>query len=296
MSDGEPDTTPAGVVDSSPAPLSVEENEISPAAQLKTELNVMESSSTAENISIADENLNIISGGVESCDAEVDTSSEKKGEKIVQEVSAQIEDAKVEDVNVQISGEVAVDKETKCTGDEQNAESISEVTEVLEKIVNEVDTINENDPKLLTTAQDENEGGDAVQNNEQLPATANDTPTVAEANENKETGAEQLQNTDALNVSAETPTAPPKDENTDESNATAETQTAPPKDDTVEPKTTTPPKESAPSVGLREVLFTDQGWSQLWTAIPDKQLSFTAPVLRVEAGRFFWSSETYNKR
>jgi hypothetical protein len=268
MSDGKPDTKPAGVVDSSPALTVEEDNEISPAA----EMNVIESSSTAENISIADENLNtpIISDGVEPCGAEVvDASSENKEDDIVQDVSVQIEDAKVEDVDA-----------LHRTEDEQNAESISEVTEAQEKIVNEVETTNENDPKLLITAQDENEDEDVAQNNEQLsatdlPATATDTPT--KINENKDTGAEQLLNKD-------------------ESNATAETQTAPPKDDTVEPKKTSPPKESAPSVGLREVLFTDQGWSQLWTAIPDKQLTFTAPVLRVEAGRFFWSSETYNKR
>ena len=294
MSDGKPDTTPAGVVDSSPAPL--------------LELDDVIESSSAENISIPDEILNI-SDDVDMGSKEVmETSLENEREGIMPEVSVQIEDSEVEDVDVQISEEVAVDKETNCTEDEQNTESMSEVTEVLKKIVDEVDVANSNEPKLLTTAKDENEGEDAVQNNEQLqstdlPATANDAPT--KASENKDAGAEQLQTAVAPNASAETPTAPPKDDTTDTSNATAETPTEPPKANTTDaPKvnadttktTEPPPKESAPSVGLREILFTDPGWRQLWTAIPDKHLSFTAPVLRVEAGRFFWSSETYNKR
>jgi len=61
------------------------------------------------------------------------------------------------------------------------------------------------------------------------------------------------------------------------------------------PTDATPPKDNAPKLE-REILFTDPGWSRRWAAIHDKTLAFAAPVLRVESGRFFWSSETYNKR
>mmetsp|Transcript_11226 Transcript_11226/g.18551 ORF Transcript_11226/g.18551 Transcript_11226/m.18551 type:complete len:996 (+) Transcript_11226:74-3061(+) len=249
---------------------------------------------------MADENLNISDDvDVHVGSKEVIATSENEREDIVQEVSVQIENSDVEDADVQLSDEVAVDKESNCTEDEQNTESMLEVTEVLEKIVNEVGIANSNEPKLLTTAQDETEGEDAVQNNEQLlstdlPVTANDAPT--KANENKDTGVEQLQTAVARNAIAETP--PSKDNTTDASNVAAETPTEPPKDDTTDAlqSVNADTTKMTASVGLREILFTDQGWSQLWTAIPDKQLSFTAPVLRVEAGRFFWSSETYNKR
>lgn len=235
-----PDTTPADVVvESSLPPLSVEKSEIPPDAQLQTEPNATEcESSTAEAASEI----------LLPCEAEVvEASAENEREEIVPEVSVQIEES---DVDEEIPEKDTDDSETNCT-DELNTESTSEVT------------------TPLPTAQDESEGGDVVQNTEQLlskddaPATANDAPT--ETDENKDADVEQLQTADvSKNANDPTPTAPLKD--------------------------------NTPSVGLREILFTDQGWRELWAAIPDKQLSFTAPVLRVEAGRFFWSSETYNKR
>ncbi len=265
MGDSNPDTTPAGVLlQSSPTSLSVEDSEIPPAAQVETEL--------SENIGIVDEILNISTVDTEPCEAEVEAPSENEmEEEIVQEVSVQIEDSKEEDdLDVAISKEEEPDDtETKCTG-EQNTESpksTSEVTEILEKIDNEVDISNTTESKFLPTAQDENKGGDVAQNTEQLqssdlPVIANDAPTKTE--ENKDGDAEQLETTNIPNANAE----PAKD---------------------------VPPKDNTPSVG-REILFADEAWSQLWAAIPDRQLSFTGPVLRVEAGRFFWSSETYNKR
>ena len=267
MSDSNPDTTPAGVLlQSSPTPLSVEGSELPPAAQVETEL--------SENIGIVDEILNISTVDTEPCEAEevVEAPSENEmEEEIVQKMSVQIEDSKEEDdLDVAISKEEEPDDtETKCTG-EQNTESpksTSEVTEILEKIDNEVGIANTTESKLLPNAQDENKGVDVVQNTEQLqssdlPVTANDAPTKTE--ENEDGYAEQLETTNIPNANAE----PAKD---------------------------APPKDNTPSVG-REILFADEAWGQLWAAIPDRQLSFTGPVLRVEAGRFFWSSETYNKR
>jgi hypothetical protein len=142
--------------------------------------------------------------------------------------------------------EVTQTKETNCTEEQHfvqeyisydenfNEKSTSEVAEVLEKIVNEVDiSYNLNESNFST--EDTAFKNQSVHEKEVL--TANDIPT----------------------------------------------KSIPHKDDT------TPILD-------REILFTDPGWSRRWAAIPDKNLTFVAPVLRVEPGRFLWSSETYNKR
>ncbi len=131
----------------------------------------------------------------------------------------------------------------------------TEVTEVLEQIVNEVDkavTIVE-EPKQITFASDDS-------NSEQTPP-GDETKGEDAADESSQAILED----DAASIESDTPTD------------------------------ATPPKDNAPKLE-REILFTDPGWSQRWAAIHDKTLAFAAPVLRVESGRFFWSSETYNKR
>lgn len=271
MSDSKPDTTPASVVlQSSPTPLSVEESEISSAAQLETESN--------ENIGIVDEDLNI---NISSVDTEVVEASGENDleEDIDQEVPVQMDDSEGGDLDVQISRKEEPDNtETKCTG-ENNTESTSEVAEIVEKNGKKVDIQDTNESELPLTAKDENKGGDDVQNTVQssdLSATSNDD-AATETEENIHGDDEQLETTNIPNMKAK----PSETETTNAPNVKDEpTKTA-----------------TAPPVGIgREILFTDEGWSQLWAAIPNRLCSFTAPVLRVEAGRFFWSSETYNKR
>lgn len=276
MSDSKPDTTPASVVlQSSPKQLSVEESEIQipPAAQLETELN--------ENIGIVDEDVNNISiADTEPCETEVvEAPSENDTEEDVdQDVSDQIEDAKEEDLNVQISKVEEPDNtETKRTG-EQDKESTSEVTEILEKNTdNEVDIANTNEPQLLPTAQDENEGGDVVQNAEQL--NTNESELLTTVLDEDKVG-DVVQNTEQVQTLDLSVTA---------NDASTNTKTEENKDGDAEQLETT-------NIPNANFLFADEGWRQLWAAIPNRLCSFTAPVLRVEAGRFFWSSETYNKR
>jgi hypothetical protein len=260
MSDIKPDTIPVGTIESCLLPTSVDESEFFSDEQLQIDPNVTESSA-ADNIgSDADELMNNADGahGTERCGAEVvDASVGNESEEFDHQVS-DLEDVQNPcDTKNELEKVTINSVETNCT-DAENEESTSEVTEVLEKIVNEVDSTSANRSKSSPTAQDENEGGDAVQNTTQVQsdvsATANDAHTKAD--EIKDGYSEQIQTADVSNA---------------------------------------PPKDNTPSVG-GEILFTDQGWSQCWAAFPDKQLSFTAPVLRVEAGRFFWSSETYNKR
>ncbi|KAL7544044.1 hypothetical protein ACHAXR_013483 [Thalassiosira sp. AJA248-18] len=87
----------------------------------------------------------------------------------------------------------------------------------------------------------------------------------------------------------------------------------PPKDEVEEPA---PQANQATQLLDREILFDDsiiniqafddgsadarqkvQGWTnQKWIAASDKVLSYTAPVLRVMPGKYFWSSDVYEKR
>lgn len=134
----------------------------------------------------------------------------------------------------------------------------AEVTEVLEQIVNEVDKMDTivEEPKI-TIAPDVSNS-----ESEQSPITPpEENKGEYASNENSQA----ILKDDDASIESDTPTD------------------------------ATPPKNNAPKLE-REILFTDPGWSQRWAAIHDKTLAFAAPVLRVESGRFFWSSETYNKR
>ena len=251
MNDGKPDTTPpARLIEESLLP-SLEESKKFPDEQLSQ-------FSPAENIGCdcdAYEPILNNSDGADitgRCEAEaVETSARNEREKFVHQVSIQVEKNEHEKVTVN-------SEETNCTYAQNNKDSTSEVAEVLEKIVSDVNSASESNS--LPTAQDENNAGDAI------PIPIQNT--------------KQLQ---SENVSAAEDEAPTKvDEN---------------KDGDFEELQTSEDLDAPTKTGIsREILFTNQGWSQRWAAISDKQLSFTAPVLRVEAGRFFWSSETYNKR
>ena len=134
----------------------------------------------------------------------------------------------------------------------------AEVTEVLEQIVNEVDKAD----TIVVEEPKQITIATDVSKSEQTPITPEDE------NKGEDAADESSQATledDAASIESDAPTD------------------------------ATPPKDNAPKLE-REILFTDPGWSQRWAEIHDKTLAFAAPVLRVESGRFFWSSETYNKR
>ena len=180
-------------------------------------------------------------------------------------------------LNVTMGCETAREASTKSGGEEANTEAL---------IVKIEGCKIEDIKDVQMPEEDENKKSDSQQNNEEEEAISDVIGTA----ENKDNEVDDVK--DALLIRNDATNAGEmKDSVAQQSPASTVPNKA--KD---ESKPATPVKDNTARCVGGEVLFTDQGWNQLWAAIPDKQIRFTAPVLRVEAGRFFWSSEIYNKR